>query len=169
MVVLPAHVEQAALVGIRHGCIGKVKRPLDRRHERRAVELQRVERPRLDQRLHTALVELAAVDAHAEIKQAGEIAAHLSCGHYRLNRLLPRALDGPQAIADDFVRDRLKAVAAPIDVGCLKRNRHLHRIFKEHPQLVRVVHLHRHVGREELGREMHLEPGRVVRQQRIGS
>ncbi len=44
----------------------------------------------------------------------------------------------------------------------------LARVLEQHLELVGVVHFDRHVGAVELGRVVHLQPRRVVRQQRVG-
>ena len=178
MVIFAAHVKQAALVGIGHGGRTKVKRPLHRGQQRCPVELNRIKRTGFDQGLHRALVDLAAVYPHAKIKQTLErphrvarrpSAAPLARRHNRLDCLLACALDGAQTVANLFVRDRLKAAHTPVHIRRLKGEAHLQGVFKQHFQLVGVVHLHRHVGAEKLGGVMHLEPAGVVRQQRVSS
>ena len=80
---------------------------------------------------------------------------------------MTRAFHGPQAITDDLVGDGFEPVEAPVHIRRLKRQPHLLRVFKQHLELVGVIHFHRHVGAEELGGVVHLEPAGVIRQQGI--
>ena len=167
MVVLATQVEQPALVGIRLGRVGEVESAVHRGDQRGSVELQRVERAGLDQGFQTTLVQPGAVHPHTEVEQAGKGAALLARRHDGLDGLLPGSLDRTESVADHLSRHRFEAVDAAIHVGRLERHAHLARVLEQHAQLVGVVHLHRHVGAEKLGREVDLEPGRVVGQERI--
>ena len=71
-VVVGAEVEQAALVGVRRLRVGPVEGEADAGQQLDALGMQRVEGAGLDQRLDDALVDAAAVDAGAEVEQAGE-------------------------------------------------------------------------------------------------
>ena len=175
--IVAHHVEQAALVGIRQLGVRVLERMVDRGHQRRAVQVDAVEGPGLDQSLQRALVQLAAVHARTEVAQALEgsldmpVRTHaltFARGDDGFDRLLARALDRAQAIANDLVRDGLKAVHAAVDVGHLEAHAHLQRIFVQHLEFVGVVHFHGHIPAEKFCRVVHLEPGRVVGQQRIG-
>ena len=138
--------------------------------------MQRVECAGLDQRFDRALVDAAAVDANAEVVKAGEGTPFATGGASRfpglddrLDRLLPRAFHGSQAVADHLVGDRFEAMVAAVDVRRLEREtKILLRVFEQHLELVGVVHFHGHVGAEELRRVMHLQPARVIREQRVG-
>ena len=177
MFVVPAHVKQAGLVGVRQHGRTKVKRQVERGQQAGAVALQRVKGACLDQRFDRALVDAAAVDPGTKVKQAvkgARLTAHgagtaaFARRHNRLNGLLPGALDGTQAVADDPVGNWLEPVRAAVDIGWLKAQSHAQRVFKQHLELVGVVHFHRHIGAEELGRVMHLEPAGVISQKRVG-
>ena len=174
VVVFAAHVKQAGLVDVGTCRCRKVKGAVNRRHHGGAVEFKRVKGTGFDERLQAALVHAAAFHAAAKVKQAGKGpglgrgAPAFARGDDGLNRLLARAFDGAQAVADLAVRDGLETVEAPVDVGRLKVDVELAGVFKQDLELVGVVHLHRHIGAEKLGRVMHLDPGRVVRQERIG-
>ena len=173
-VVVIAHVEQAALVGVCNSSCGEIKGAVYGCHQAGAVELQRVEGTGLDQRFHAALVNAGALDAAGKVKQAGErpglcsgsttLARRDNC----LNRLLPGALYGAQTVADLLVGDGLEAVEATVHIRWLKAQAHFFGVLEQHLELVGVVHFHRHIGAEELGRVVHLDPGRVVGQERVG-
>ena len=162
-------VKQAALMGMRLHAGGKIKGAVDAGHQAGTVQIQVVESARLDQGLHAALVDTGAVDAHTKIKQTGEVSSRLPRRHDGLDGLLAGATHRPQAITDHGVGDRLKPVPTAVDVRWLKGQSHFDGVFKQHFELVGVVHLHRHVGAEKLHRVVHLEPGRVIGQQRISS
>ena len=130
--------------------------------------MQGVKRTGLDQGLHRAFVQAAAVDPHAKVKQAGERAALFAGLDDGLDGLLACALDGAQTVANDFVRHRLKAMTAPVHVRRIKGQTEFQCVLVQHFELVGVVHFHRHVGAEKLGGVMHLEPAGVVRQQGVG-
>ena len=169
MVIVAAQVKQATLVGIGDAGIGKINRLVNRCDQRCAVELQGVKRARFDQRFNRPLVQLAAVHTHAKVIQAGEHPTLLACQNHRLNRLLTSAFYSTQPVANLLVRDRLEAVVAPVDVGSLECQAHLDCVFKQSLHFVGVVHLHRHVGAEKFRRVMHLQPGGVIGQERVGS
>ena len=160
-------VEQAALVGVRGLRLGPVEGDADARQQRRAAGVDAVEGAGLDQRLDDAAVDPAAIDAGAEIEQARERPARFARGDDRLDRALPRALDRAEAVANARRRHRLEAVGAGVDVGRLDRHAEGAGVEQQRLQLVAVVDFDRHVGGEELGREVDLDPGRVVREQRI--
>ena len=84
----------------------------------------------------------------------------------------PGALDGAQAVVDQLVagapRRGLEAVDADVDVGRRERDAELLRVGEQHLQLLAVAHFDGHVGRVELRGAMGLQPGGVVRQQRVG-
>ena len=147
---------------------GKVKGAVNAGHQTGAVQIEVVKCARFDQCLHAALVHTGAVDAHTKVKQTAEVATSVACGHDGLDGLLAGAAHRPQAITDHGVGDRLKTMTTAVDVRRLKGQTHLDGVFKKYLELVGVVHLHRHVGAEKLHRVVHLEPGRVVGQQRIG-
>ena len=108
-------------VGQRGG--GKVERPVDAMPRARAVLVKGVKGPGLDERIHGALVDFAAVHAHAEVEQAGNrpapvrasrpFATALARRDNGLDGLLACAFDGAQAIADHRVGDGLETVARP--------------------------------------------------------
>ena len=121
MVVFATHVKQAGLVGVGAGRRSKVKRAVNGRHQRCAVELQRVKGAGFDQRLQAAFVHAAALYAATEVKQAGEgpgLAGGTTAfarGDDGLDGLLARAFDGAQAVADLPVRDGLEPVHAAVE------------------------------------------------------
>ena len=174
MVILATHVKQAVLVGIGGTGRGKVKCAVHAFHQGCTVQVNAVKRTRLDEGFHAALVQAAAVYPAGKVKQALERTGLLGGApafarrHNRLDGLLAGPLDGTQTVADFFVGDGLKAVDTAVDIGRLKTQPHLFGILEQHLQLVGVVHFHRHVGAEELGRVVHLDPGRVVGQERVG-
>ena len=170
-------VEQAALVGVGFAGGGVVPGHVERGNERGAVLLEGVERAGADEGFDGAFVHARAVDAAAKVEEAGKrpvfaarkaFAPAFSGGDDGLDGLLAGALDGAQAVADELVADRLEAVAAPVDVGRLKGQALAQRVFMQRPQLVGVVHFHRHVGAEEFGAVVHFQPGGVIGQQRVG-
>ena len=179
MGVVAHHVKQPALVHVGQSGCGKVKGPVDGRHQRGTVHVHGVKRPGFDQGLQRALVQPRLVHANTEVEQALEGAfggalrpftAAFARSHHRLYRLLTGALDSTQTIAYDLVGHRLETVGATVDVRRLKTQTEVFdSIFIEHLELVGVVHFHRHVGAEKLRRVMDLEPAGVVRQQGIGS
>ena len=67
-----------------------------------------------------------------------------------------------------MVGNRLKTVLPLVNIRQIELNAHAHGIFKQHFELIGVIHLHRHIGAEKFGGVMHLNPCRVVGQQRIG-
>ena len=83
--------------------------------------------------------------------------------------MLAGALDRTQAITNVLVRNRLKPVHAPVNIGRLKVNAKLLSVTKQDLELVGVVHLHRHIGAKEFGRVVDLDPRGVVGQERISS
>ena len=175
--VLAHHVEQPALVGIGQRLVGELEGMVDGGHQGRAVQFDGIEGTALDQGFQRALVQARAVHAHAEVGQAlerplvGAARAHATAFTGRddgLDGLLARALDGTQAIAYDLVGDGLEAVHAAVDIRRLEADAHLERVFVQHLELVGVVHFHGHVPAVELGRVVHLQPGRVIGQQRVG-
>ena len=159
-----AHVKQAALVGIGLGGGRELKRPVHRSQQFGAVQVQVVKSAGLDEGLYRALVELGLVHAHAKVIQRGKQPALFACRDHGRYGLLSCALDGAQAVTDAFVGDGLKAVVAAVHIRRLETDAHFDGVAKQHLELVGVVHFHRHVGAEKLGRVMHLEPGRVVSQ-----
>ncbi len=168
------HVKQAALVGIGLSGTGKIKSHIDRIKHGCAVLLQGIKRTGFDQGFDRAFVDLAALYPHAKIKQAGEGAARFTRCNNRFHRLLPCPFDGPQPIANHGLGHRLKAVHPTVHIRWLKSHSGfphdgLLRVLEQNFQLVGVAHLNGHVGAEELGRVMHLQPGGVVGQERIGS
>src|SRR5207253_2144743 len=70
--VVEERVEQAALIGVRRLRLGPVEREARAGEQRRARRIDAVERAGLDQRLDDAAVDAAAIDARAEVEQAGE-------------------------------------------------------------------------------------------------
>ena len=159
-----AHVKKAALVGIGLGGGRELKRPVHRSQQFGAVQVQVVKSAGLDESLHSALVELGLVHAHAKVIQRSKQSALFARGDHGRNGLLACALDGAQAVTDALVGDGLEAVVAAVHVRRLKADAHLDGVTEQDLELIGVVHLHRHVGAEKLRRVMHLEPGRVVGQ-----
>ena len=161
-------VEQSNLMGV--GLLGQgiVESQIDACQQGGAIEMQTVECASLDQRLYRAFVEFAAIDACTKIKQAGKRTVFLTRGHNRGNCAFACTLDGAQAVADDAVADRLKAVLAAVDVGRFELHAHSNGILMQHLELVGVVEFHGHVGAEELGGKVCFQPGGLVGQQRIG-
>ena len=131
--------------------------------------MQGIKSTGFDQGFHRALVQATAVYSHTEVKQAGEGSTLLARFDDGIDGLLSCAFDGAQTVPNDFVGHRFKAVRAAIDIGRIKAHAKLQGIFKQHFQFVGVVHFDGHVGAEKLCGEMHLEPTRVIRQQRISS
>ena len=162
-----AEVEEAALIGVRRLRIGPVEGEADAGKQAGARSVQGIEGTGFDQRLDDATVDAAAIDASAEVEQAGERATRLARRNDRLDRPLPSALDGAEPVAHRARRDRLEAIGAGVDVG--RRNRHAEglRVEQQCLQLVAVVELDRHVGGEELGRKVDLDPGRLVGEKRV--
>ncbi len=70
--VVEEGVEQAALIGVGGLRLGPVERQAGAGEKRGARAVDAVERTRLDQRLDDAAVDAAAIDAGAEVEQAGE-------------------------------------------------------------------------------------------------
>ncbi len=177
MIVLATHVKQTTLIGVRQCCRSKIECTVQRRQQARTVALDRVKGAGLDQCLHGSLVDAIAIHPHTKIKQAPERArlcarrsgpTSFARRHKRLDGLLTRTLDGTEPIANHLVGNRLKADTPPVHVGRFKTQAHLQCVLVQHLELVRVVHFDGHVGAEELGRVMHLEPCRVIRQQSVG-
>ena len=130
--------------------------------------MQVVKSAGLDEGLYRALIKLGLVHAHAKVIHRSKQPTLFARRDHGRNGLLAGALDGAQAVADALVGDGLEAVVAAVDVRRLKADAHFDGVAEQHLEFVGVVHLHRHVGAEKLRRVMHLEPGRVVRQQRVG-
>ncbi len=179
MLVGAAEVEQARLLRMRGLGIGPFERQAHAGQRAGAVGMQQIEAASLDQRVDHALVHARAVDPLGEVEQAGErprrvalLGAPLAGRDDGLHRALPGALDGAQPVVDQLVaclaRRRLEAVHADVDVGRRERDAELLGVGEQHLQLLAVAHFDGHVGGVELRRAMRLQPGRVVRQQRVG-
>ena len=178
-----AKVEQAALIGIRFLCFGMAVAAHDAGQQAGAVGFQRIKSAALDQRIDHPLVDRLAVDALAEVEKALERPARRALRHQRFDRALAGALDGTQAVIDTLQAlraagralaavlgfHRLETVHAQVDVRRLELDAKQLGVIQQDLELVGVVRLNRHIGGEELGREVGFEPSRVVRQQRIGS
>ena len=116
-VVVIAHVEQAALIGIGRRGRSKAEGQIDRRYQTGTVELQRVKGTGLDERLHAALVQARALDSACKVKQALERSSLLrgsaafTRGHNGVDGLMARA----KALAADM------ATKAPISLQLTKQ------------------------------------------------
>ena len=173
MVVVAHGIEQATLVGIGHAGAGVVEGAIDRGQKFGAVEMNGIKRAGFDQRFDRALVQALTIHTTAEIEQAlerphfaavGAFAATFAGRHDGFDGLLARAFDGTQSVANRLVGDGLEAVSTAVDVRWLETDAHFERVFVQDLELVGVVHLHRHVGAEEFGGVVHLEPGGVIGQ-----
>ena len=131
--------------------------------------MQIVKSATFDQRFHRALVDACALDPHTKVVQRLERPALFARRHNRRDRLLACALDSAQTVAHAGVAGRLKPVVTAVDVRRLELDTHSLRVTKQDFELVGVVHFHRHVRGKKLGGVVHLEPGRVVRQQSVRS
>ncbi|MET3868693.1 hypothetical protein ABIC20_006002 [Methylobacterium radiotolerans] len=159
------HVGDAGGLGLR-----RAGRELhDRLHRREGagpVRLDAVERPRLDEALQGALVDHPGVQPAGEAGEVLErpVAAGL---HQRPHRLAPDALDGGQRV-EDLAVAHLEHLARGVDRGRLDRDLQALGVLAEFGQLVGVVDVEGHGGGQELDREVRLQVGSLVGQQRVG-
>ncbi len=168
--------EQRGLVGAARGLLGRFHGGRHRGQHGGAIGFDGVERAGLDQGLDGATVDRVLADAAAEVEQVLERTAFLARAQDVLDRALPRALDRPQAVAHGarrlalfgvLVSHGLEAVAREIDVGRQHLDAVVLGVAAEDLHLVRVVHVGGHGGGQELGRVVGLEPGGLVRDQRV--
>ncbi len=95
-VVRRLFAEQRDLRRVGRRALGGLERDADRRQQRGAARLDRVERAGAHQRFHGAPVDRALVDAPAEIEEIAKRAARRARGDDRLDRRLAGALDAAQ-------------------------------------------------------------------------
>ncbi len=143
-----------------------LQRRLARLEERLARLAGEVEGAGADQRLEHLLVQLAHVDARAEIEQSRE--GLLPGGEDGLDGVFAHALDGPQPEADDLL-PRLPRVGRDaegeqrlVDVGLQHGDAAGARLGDMGHHLVGVVLLAGEERGHELDRVMRLEPRRLV-------
>ena len=135
------NVEQAGLHGVALGLLGGFHGDADRGHQTRPVVVERIECPGADQRFDGAPVDHALVNAQAEIKQILERPALIARPDQRIDRLLSRALDRPQTVADGAAVDRHEAVLRGIDVRAEQLEPVFQRVVVENLHRVSVVHV----------------------------
>ena len=135
------NIEQAGLHGVALGLFGGFHGDADRGHQACAVVVERIECPGADQRFDGAPVDHALVNAQAEIKQILERPALIARPDQRIDRLLSRALDRPQTVADGAAVDRHEAVLRGIDVRAEQLEPVFQRVVVENLHRVSVVHV----------------------------
>src|SRR3954469_2946797 len=142
---------------------------LDGVPERLARLLGEIEGSRRDQRLDRLAVDLAGVDARAEVEESGK--GLLAGGEDSLDGVFPDSLDGAESEADELLAGRVRTDAAR-EIGLVHvRGQHGNpvraRLRDVRHHLVGVVLLGREQRRHELDRMVRLEPRRLVSDQTI--
>src|SRR3954471_24629018 len=142
---------------------------LDGVPERLARLLGEIERPRGDQRLDRLAVDLAGVDARAEVEEPGK--GLLAGGEDSLDGVFPDSLDGAESETDELLAGRIRTDAER-QIGLVHvRGQHGNavgpRLGDVRHHLVGVVLLRSQERRHELDGMMRLEPGRLVSDQTI--
>src|ERR1051326_2939718 len=163
-----SHAEErrlAALLLVLRALRG-IGRRIDGLEERAAREAERIERARLDQRLDHLLVAGAEVDVLAEAEERLEAADAAARLEDRLDRSLSDALHSAEAEAD--VRaDYGERVVRFVDVRRQDLDAHLRRLVDELHHRVGAVHLRGHQRGHEVPWVVHLQPRRLVRDERV--
>ena len=116
--VLAHQVEQTDLTALLALAVARrlFEQSLVRRHQRRARIAEAVERARLDQTFHDALVDDAGLEAGQHVGHALVLAVFLALFYERLHRVRADVLDAVEPVAQLAVLD-LEQHAALVDVG----------------------------------------------------
>ena len=116
--VLAHQVEQTDLTALLALAVARrlFEQSLVRRHQRRARIAEAVERARLDQTFHDALVDDAGLEAGQHVGHALVLAVFLALFDERLHRVRADVLDAVEPVAQLAVLD-LEQHAALVDVG----------------------------------------------------
>ncbi len=141
----------------------------DAGQQRRALAVQGVEGAGLDQRLDDAPVDRGR-DRRGRRNRTGCGTAPPASRAATMASIAPCPvpLIAPRPKRTARAETGSKRWLPALTSGGLDRDAEALGVDQQRPQLVAVVDLDRHVGGEELGRVVHLDPGRLVGEQRVG-
>ena len=113
-------------------------------------------------------IEFVLVDATAEVEQIGERAIRVTLPDEILDDTPADTFDRTKAIRDGIPAAHGKLVSRDIHIGPLECDSHLSAVVFEQHEPVGIVHIRGQHGRHQGFDVMGLQPGGLVRDERVG-